>query len=187
LAEKYLLRSIEIASNIGALSLEKIEQRNISDVYLMQKNYKKALEHYKKFVTIKDSLFSAEKSKELTRHEMNYEFEKKEASSKAEQDKRDAVNKAEGRKQKAILALVCCVLALVFIFAGFIFRSLRITRKQKALIEIKSKETEAQRDIIEERNKEILDSIHYAKRIQVALMPTEKYIERVLERSNKSK
>ncbi len=39
---------------------------------------------------------------------------------------------------------------------------------------------------IEEKNKSILDSIHYAKRIQSALMPNEKYIEKTLQRLNKN-
>jgi hypothetical protein len=37
-----------------------------------------------------------------------------------------------------------------------------------------------QKRMIEEKQKEILDSIHYAKRIQKCLMPNEKYIERRL-------
>ncbi len=38
-------------------------------------------------------------------------------------------------------------------------------------------------EIIRQRNKDITDSIHYAKRIQLALLPTEKYIERILKKS----
>ncbi|MBC7865679.1 MAG: hypothetical protein IAF38_22075 [Bacteroidia bacterium] len=37
-----------------------------------------------------------------------------------------------------------------------------------------------QKDELEARNKEVLDSIHYAKRIQNSLMTNEKYIDRVL-------
>ena len=33
-----------------------------------------------------------------------------------------------------------------------------------------------------ERNKEVMDSIHYAKRIQTALLPNEKYIDKVLRK-----
>ncbi len=56
------------------------------------------------------------------------------------------------------------------IFASFVFRSLKTTRKQKL--------------IIEDKQKEILDSIRYAKRIQTALMSNEKYIENNLNRLN---
>lgn len=39
--------------------------------------------------------------------------------------------------------------------------------------------------IIEEKQKEILDSIHYAKRIQQTLMPGERYIEKELKKLHK--
>jgi hypothetical protein len=113
---------------------------------------------------------------------LNYEFEKKEAATKANQDKKDAVALAEKRKQKTVLLLVSCVLILVFVFAGLIFRSLRITRKQKHVIEVKNKETEEQKRIIEQKNKDIVDSIYYAKRIQTALITSEKYIDRNLNK-----
>ena len=64
--------------------------------------------------------------------------------------------------------------ALVLLLAGFIFRGYR--QKQKAN-EIISR----QKLVVEEKQKEILDSIHYAKRIQQSLLPSEKYIERQLK------
>jgi tetratricopeptide (TPR) repeat protein len=69
----------------------------------------------------------------------------------------------------------------------------RITEMQKKMAAEKSeKEAEIERlknvelananHIISERNKEILDSIRYAKRIQLSLLPTEKFMERALAR-----
>ncbi|HYG50208.1 MAG TPA: hypothetical protein VD905_04860, partial [Flavobacteriales bacterium] len=51
--------------------------------------------------------------------------------------------------------------------------------------EQQSREIELEKQLVEEKNKEILDSIHYSKRIQQALLPSEKYIERNLKRLNK--
>ena len=42
-----------------------------------------------------------------------------------------------------------------------------------------------QKEIIEEKNKEVTDSIRYAKRIQDALLPSEKFMERTLKRLKK--
>ena len=58
-------------------------------------------------------------------------------------------------------------------------------RKQKLIIEKQKREVEAQKHLVEEKRKEVLDSIHYAKRIQNSLLPTEKYIERNFERLRK--
>jgi hypothetical protein len=40
---------------------------------------------------------------------------------------------------------------------------------------------------VEEKQKEILDSIHYAKRIQKALIPSDKYIDKNLNRLQSTK
>ncbi len=185
-AEKYLLKGLAIAKEIGSLQGVNDMSMKLSQLYSEKQDFKKAVDYYKLHANAKDSLFNQDKNKELVKHEMNYEFEKKTATVKAEQDKKDAVSLAENKKQRLILILVASVLFLVFIFAGSVFRSLAITKKQKLLIEIKNKETEEQKTIIEEKNREVLDSIHYAKRIQNALMPTEIYIERNLKMLNKN-
>ena len=66
-------------------------------------------------------------------------------------------------------------LALVIIFAGSMYNRFRKTQKQKRIIE-------EQKHMVEEKQKEILDSIHYAKRIQRSILPTEKYIDKNFRR-----
>ena len=59
---------------------------------------------------------------------------------------------------------------------------------QRKETEDKLKETlteiENQKQKVEAKQKEIIDSIKYAKRIQVSLLPTEKYIDKTLKRLN---
>ena len=52
-------------------------------------------------------------------------------------------------------------------------------------MEEKNEIIEKQKHIVEEKQKEILDSIHYASRIQRALLTNEKYIYRKLDSLNK--
>ncbi|MCC6837670.1 MAG: hypothetical protein IT234_03925 [Bacteroidia bacterium] len=43
-----------------------------------------------------------------------------------------------------------------------------------------------QKEVVEQKQKEIIDSIRYSKRIQQSLLPKEKYIEKILKnRGNK--
>jgi len=49
------------------------------------------------------------------------------------------------------------------------------------LIELQKKLVEDQKNMVDIKQKEILDSIRYAKRIQTSLLPSEKYIARVLK------
>ncbi|MES2397083.1 MAG: tetratricopeptide repeat protein [Bacteroidota bacterium] len=169
-AEQYLKKAITIGNDIGALDYLRKSEEKLSELYDTTGRHKEALIHYKSAIALKDTIYSQENKKELVRKEMNYEFDKKEAATKAENDKQKAIAEEKNRKQKIITWSVVGGLLLVVLFSGFIFRSLRITRKQKQIIEIKNSETELQKKIIEEKNKDITDSIRYAKRIQEALM-----------------
>ena len=94
-AEQYLKRAIIIADSIGALDYLKQTEEYLSHLYDTTGRYKEALIHYKKAMMLKDTLFSEEKNKEITRKEMNYEFEKKEAAAAAAAEKQQAVAEAE--------------------------------------------------------------------------------------------
>jgi adenylate cyclase len=89
---------------------------------------------------------------------------------------------------KAGFILLCGV------FAGFISRKIRaaivtsllakndLIHNLDKLVHEKTAEIRKQKEEIEEKNKDITDSIHYARRIQQSLMPTEKYILKHLDR-----
>ena len=58
------------------------------------------------------------------------------------------------------------------------------TDKDRLEIQVneRTEEISNQKKIIEVKNKEMLDSIQYAKKLQEALLPTEKYIVRTIKR-----
>jgi tetratricopeptide (TPR) repeat protein len=174
-AEDYLLKAIAIADTIGDLDYTEQFENIISQLYEKKGEYGLALQHYKKHIQVKDSIFSEENTKKTVRLEMNYEFDKKESAAKLEQEKKEAIAVAESKKQRIIIWSVCGILLLVTAFAIFAYKS--YLQKQKANIEITK-----QKEVIEEKQREILDSILYAKRIQTALLTSEKYIERNLNR-----
>lgn len=176
-AEKALTRAVNLADSFN-LPQEKIQfQGGISELYYAMGDYKRSIDHYRKFTREKDSMFTAEKNQELTKHEMNFEFNKKMTAVKAAQEKKEAEAEAKARQQKMIIYFVIAVLLIVAVFAAFIFRQLRITRSQKTIIELQKKQVEEQRH-------EMLSSIHYAKRIQSAHLPSEKYIDRKMKELN---
>ncbi len=173
--EDYLLRALALCDSIGSLNNTLEFENVLSNLYSQTGRPKLALEHYKKFIAAKDSLTNEENTKKTVRLEMNYEFDKKESSAKLEQEKKEAVATAESKKQKIIIWSVCGILLLVFAFALFAYRS--FLQKKKINIEITK-----QKHLIEEKQREILDSIHYAKRIQTALITNDNYIDKNLRR-----
>jgi len=174
-ALEWLYRGLELSKQIGSMDDVKEAYGHLTEVNAKLGRYREALNEYKMWVAYRDSLTNEETTKKMVRAQMNYEFERKEAAARLEQEKKEAIAATEKKKQRFILVLVSCFLVLVAGFAIFAYRS--YLQKQKANLEITQ-----QKEIIEEKQKAILDSIHYAKRIQTALLTSEVYIKRQIDR-----
>lgn len=76
------------------------------------------------------------------------------------------------------------IIFMIFSFAGMNIRYKLTKENFEKSLELKSslQLIEMQKDVVEEKQKEILDSIHYARRIQRALITSEKYIDKELGR-----
>ncbi len=111
---------------------------------------------------MRDSIRNKETKKEALRQSLKYEYEKELLIREKEQEKREEM-------QRIILYAIIAILILVVLFSVIIYNRLRITRKQSA-------EISRQKSLVEKKNKEIIDSINYANRIQQALLKTEEYI-----------
>lgn len=195
-ARHYLNDSKALLKKIGARENLKKAYKALTFLDSATGNFKGAYENNKMFISYSDSLDNEVTRKKTIQSQMNYDFEKKEAVAEAEHKKelenQEVLAEEKSRKQTIVLSLVLGSLLLVVVFAGFIFRSLRITRKQKdvieqqkGIVELQKQEVEMQKDIVEAKQKEIIDSITYARRIQKSLLPSEKYIDTNLKRLKK--
>ena len=172
-AQNYLEKSVALSKEIGDLRTLYGTYQNYFLLDSMRGDNEGALNYYKKFIEVKDSLTNEDNVRKQTQIEMNYEFDKKESSAKAEQEKKDSVT-------KIIIWSISGGLLLVLVLAIFIFRSYRQKQKANIIITQQKEEMERQKILVEEKQKEIIDSIYYAKRIQQSLLPTEKYIQKKL-------
>lgn len=132
-AEKYLKNASAIADSIGAADNVMRFEESLSRLYDTTGRYKLALEHYKKAMVLKDTLFNEERDKQITRKEMNYEFEKTQAAEKTMHEKQLAVADVEVKKQKLLKNAFIGGLALtllLFFFGYRFYRSEQVLRLQ---------------------------------------------------------
>jgi serine phosphatase RsbU (regulator of sigma subunit) len=136
----------------------------LSDYYEKEKDFKNAFITFKNLRSFTDSLYNSEKATEVTK--LQYQFDAAQAAKikKLEEEKLEAERRAKEEQQKIILYSISTGFILVLALAFFIFRGYR--QKQKANLIIS-----AQKKILEEKNKDITDSINYARRIQEAILP----------------
>lgn len=164
------------------------------NIYFNENDSKNALKFYKEYIVMRDSLSSITNKKAAYKQEVNFEFQKKEqeleqqqAIEKAvllkEKEKTDALNKKEQQEKNVIIGFVSAIGVLVLIFAIFIFSRLKITSRQKNIIEKQKKQVDHAYNELEVKNEEIMDSITYAKRIQSAILPPNKIVKTYLQHS----
>ena len=95
-------------------------------------NWKDAYQHYRRYIVINDSSFSKETLKKAVASQMKYESDKREATIKAEQEKKDLLAQAEVTRQRNIRNASLGVLILVLVFSVVVFRQRnKIAREKK--------------------------------------------------------
>ncbi len=146
-----------------------------------------ALLYFREAVNVKDSIFNGEKQKEIGHEEARFEYEKKQAIAVAETKRVLAVDEERRKRQQLIIYASIAGLIMLGFFSFIIAQRLRITRQQKTIIE-KQKENldkafsqlEEAKLLLEEKHKDLTDSIQYASRIQTALLTTKRYLDQRL-------
>ncbi len=95
-------KGLKLAEEIAAVDVQRIACECLYTAHKELGNSAMALTYHEQLVAHKDSLFNDENAKKITRLEMQYDFDKKEAAAKAEQDQKDAIAGQELRRQKLV-------------------------------------------------------------------------------------
>ncbi len=173
----YALRSMAIAKEIGYPESIRDAAGTLKVIYLKLGESSKALEMYELFTTMHDSINNEVLRKMSIQKQFQYRYEKKAEADSLRSNEERKVNEARFMQERTQRLILCGGLFFVAVFGAVIFKRFKVTQKQKYIIE-------KQKNMVTEKQKEILDSIHYAKRIQTALMANENYIEKNLNRLN---
>ena len=179
-ATQNIKKGLELSQKIGYPDKISESSFQLYKLYKLQGNISAALQMYELHVVMKDSLVNTENKKSFVKQQTQYEYEKNKALDDKENEKKIAIEIEKQKKQYIILIIVIIATSLIFILLLIIYRRLRITRKQKIIIEEQKEEVESQRDQIEEQRDDILASINYAKRIQNAILPPDSQMKEYL-------
>ncbi len=168
-AQLSLKQSLEYAQKQNLKEEIKESYLALSQLYQYINSSQKALNYYKKYIALKEEL-DIQKINEL---ELQFEFGKKQRAQEFEQREKDANQKAKLQKQKILTWLFVGGFLFMILIAYVIFISYQRKKKTNIIL------TE-QRDKITHQNTIITDSIEYAKRIQSALFPQDKFLTKTL-------
>ena len=188
-ALSYAKRSLITAKEIGYPENIKNAAALLKSIYRKQNKFKEAFEMYELEIQMRDSVNNEETKKASVKKQFQYEYEKKAAADSvkhAEEQKVKnatlAAQNAQLKQEKTQRFALYGGLILVIAFSCFVFNRFRITQKQKKIIQDQKVLVDISYSQLHEKNKEVIDSITYARRIQRALITSEMYIDKTLNR-----
>ena len=186
-AIKHYNKSLQIAQKINAVKTIQVSSEALWKAYKSTNNYEKALNMHETYIQARDSLQSKKNQRAL----ISKEYEKKAQADSIKAAEKRKINNAKIKAQEAQLEqeqtqryALYSGIGVLFLCGAFIFNRFRVTRKQNFIIEKQKQEVdqqklvaEKQRDLVEEKNGEITDSIQYAQRLQEAILPNMQEIQ----------
>ncbi|MES2761391.1 MAG: tetratricopeptide repeat protein [Bacteroidota bacterium] len=176
-------KEIAIGRKRKYIELLKDGYNKLSAIYVKQNDYKEAYHYHLLYTEMKDSSANSGDETVANITEMQSKFDKE----KAEQERllHEAVlaqKESRLEQERTQRYALYGGLALVLVFSVFLFNRFRVTQKQKIIIEEQKQLVDEAFKNLKEKNKEVMDSITYARRIQRAVVTSEMYIEKQLNR-----
>lgn len=170
---QYYRKAYEQARDKGIKEEEKIACLGLSNAFNYRKLYDSAYYYLKLNNEISEELLGEEASKKLAELEASLQAQKKAAEVEAERKVRALRN--------TLIIVAGAAIILVFIIISFVlFKRNKLKQKRNQELAAINREIEHQRDIIEEKHKEITDSINYAERIQRSMLATKNILDKNL-------
>ncbi len=146
---------------------------NLAVTFEQQNELKKALFYQKEFFRVSTQLNLQSSNEEAIKKTAELEFKTKSIVDSLSFDTKmktqDAKMKAEKWQKYALYGS----LFVVILAAAFVYSRLRKTRKQNSIIH-------SQKVEVDEKNKQIIDSINYAQRIQQSLLTSKQFLLKYL-------
>jgi len=190
-AEEYIRKSIELSEKTNSVLNKQTSYLQLSKTQYSAGKFKDAFNNLELSMALQDTIHQQDAARQIA--EVNAKYEDAEKSKKIELLQKEKeitlLNQEElDRKHKVTLYSLIAAVFVGLLIASLMYSRFKTKQKANLLLEEKNRNIEIQKQLIEnknaelgEKNKEITDGIHYAKRIQMALLTSEKYIAKHLK------
>jgi serine phosphatase RsbU (regulator of sigma subunit) len=168
----YLEKAMDAVMKVETKQL--LNRANITEsmafAYAASGNYREAFDHLLEYRKLDDSLNNQSNAEYLHELRTKYETEKKESEirllSAEKKIGEDELHRKELQSRMLIIIAVLGVIVTIISVVAFMSK-----QKSSRLLKKQVSEINYQNEVIREKNKDITDSIQYAKRLQEAVFP----------------
>lgn len=175
-SEKFLNLSINTAKTIQDKEALKASYLMLSNIYELKKQPLEALKFHKFYTEYSDSVMNENTAKRIEELNVQYETERKQQENEILQ-KDNRIKTLKIKRQKSLAFFLTGIAALVLIIAVVLFtlynskkKSNKIISSKNALLKERNAQITIQNKTIESKNRDLTDSINYAKRIQESML-----------------
>ncbi len=170
-AEQLSLEALRIAKQFDNKEILADATENLYKIYETKGQFQQALEMFRQYQAANDYVNSVQQTREMSNLEFMHKYQSKTMAdsirnAQLEREKKTLIEKSEITRRNQQLKqwlLVGGGLAATLV-AFLMFNRFRTSQRQKRIIE-------EQKEVVEVKNREILASINYAKRLQDAILP----------------
>lgn len=186
-AKQFAQKSLELAEKTEGLAQKESAYLMLSRVFEKMKRPAEAFDNYKNYILFRDSVSNDRNKEAQLKAGFEYEYSKRKYTDSLDQVlyrkiQQEALNqeklKTDSQRKITWIAMLGCL--IFFVLSIFIFKGYRDKQKANTIIAVQKQEVEFQKEIIEVKQKEILDSINYAKQIQNAVITPQAYLSQKL-------
>ena len=155
-AQGHFSLALEFSINVGAKPIQRDCYKGLQAVSEKLNNYQKAFEYSQLYAAMQDTLFEAESAQKLSAIETSYQIKNKEQEI-------SILNSSAQIDQYKFYGAAGLAIVVMILF-GFMYYRYLFKEKANYILQQKN-------DTIQKQNKEIMDSVEYAKGIQEAILP----------------
>ncbi|MCF8236432.1 MAG: tetratricopeptide repeat protein [Bacteroidales bacterium] len=129
-ADQYLSEGLYYARNANAKGIIRGIYKAWYDIYLQRKNYKTALEYFRKYSDISDSIYNETKAKEIARLREDYEAEKREKEI-GKLNLENQVKELENKRQQRLIYSILGFVLFAAVVVLLLFNRFKLRQKHK--------------------------------------------------------
>lgn len=168
----YYSQGLLVAKEIDDLDDLKTSYDGLHNCYVALNDYVKAHEYLTLFGEVKDSIYNSENSAQINEMLTKFDTDKKEQEIQLLQ--KDQLITKFWRNSLIIGCFLILIVALL------LYNRNKVKHKANVLLSKQKEEIELKNNQLGSKNKEITDSIKYAKHLQMAILPPDSQVKRLL-------
>lgn len=188
-AKSNLLEVLEKAKSSNAIKRVMMGHEALAKLYTKSKEFDKAVHHLQNMIDLRDTIFDQEKTMAVMSSRAAFDLENKEKEIQMLSienelgEKNRALKDAQLERARSKQILLYSIISFTIIFIFILFILIKKRNESNKLLKKQKSEISAQKEVLQLKNSEILDSIQYAKRIQTAILPPNKLVKSYLANS----